>query len=93
MPSPAPKVLRPVFGPVLMALCLGLGLPALAQEAETDPVEMVDGDAGAFLAARAAAGQSDHTAAADWFARALLSDPTNAGLLEGAILANIGLGE
>jgi hypothetical protein len=47
MPSPAPKVLRPVFGPVLMALCLGLGLPALAQEAETDPVEMVDGDAGA----------------------------------------------
>lgn len=93
MPSPAPKVLRPVFGPVLMALCLGLGLPTFAQEAEADPVEMVDGDAGAFLAARAAAGQSDHAAAADWFARALLSDPTNAGLLEGAILANIGLGE
>jgi tetratricopeptide (TPR) repeat protein len=91
MPSPAPKVLRPVFGPVLMALCLGLGFPMLAQE--TDPVETVAGDAGAFLAARAAAAESDHTAAADWFARALVSDAKNPGLLEGAILANIGLGE
>ena len=91
MPSPAPKVLRPVFGPVLMALCLGLGFPMLAQE--TDPVETVAGDAGAFLAARAAAAESDHTAAAEWFARALVSDTKNPGLLEGAILANIGLGD
>ena len=91
MPSPAPKVLRPVFGPVLMALCLGLGFPMLAQE--TDPVETVAGDAGAFLAARAAAAESDHAAAAEWFARALVSDTKNPGLLEGAILANIGLGD
>jgi tetratricopeptide (TPR) repeat protein len=41
----------------------------------------------------AAAAESDHAAAAEWFARALVSDTKNPGLLEGAILANIGLGD
>lgn len=73
------------FSPTLLALVLGLGLanPGAAEES----------DAGAFLAARTAASQSDYAEAAAWFARALLSDPQNPAMLEGAILANIGLGE
>lgn len=92
MPMPLSKASRPLIGPAVLALLLGLAWPhgpVLAQDA---PVE-AEGDAGAFLAARAAAGRSDHAAAADWFARALLSDPKNRSLLEGAIVANIGIGE
>ncbi len=50
------------------------------------------GDAGAYLAAQVAASESDYRAAAAWYARAMASDPTNPTLLEGAVVANIGLG-
>ena len=52
-----------------------------------------DGDAGAYLAAQVAASEADYRAAAAWFARAMLADPTNPGLLEGAVVANFGIGE
>jgi tetratricopeptide (TPR) repeat protein len=52
-----------------------------------------DGDAGAYLAAQVAASGADYRAAAAWYARAMLADATNPGLLEGAVVANIGIGE
>lgn len=51
------------------------------------------GDAGAYLAARAAAVHSNFREGARWFARALESDPDTPGLLEGAILSYIGVGD
>ncbi len=57
------------------------------------PVAAQDGDAGAFLAARVAASQSDYRAAAAWFTRAMLSDSDNPELLEGAAIAYISLGQ
>jgi tetratricopeptide (TPR) repeat protein len=77
--------IRPA-GLALLALSLSLGQPARGDE--THP-----GDAGAFLAARSAAFQSDYASAAEWYARALLADPANPDLLDGAIVANIGMGE
>jgi tetratricopeptide (TPR) repeat protein len=50
-------------------------------------------DAGAYLAAQVAASEADYRAAAAWYARAMLADATNPGLLEGAVMANIGIGE
>jgi tetratricopeptide (TPR) repeat protein len=73
-----PRLFRVV--PLIAAL---LGSPVAAQ----------DGDAGAFLAARVAASQSDYRAAAAWFMRAMLSDTANPELLEGAVIAYINLGE
>ena len=99
MPSAAtsrPEFRRPFrrpFGPALLALALAVGMPAQAQDTSADPAAVHAGDAGAFLAARSAAAGSDYAAAAEWYARALISDPTNPDLLEGAIVANIGLGE
>lgn len=106
MPSPAvlPKPRHP-FGAarwaVALALGIGLALPAVAEEPAPQPkpaaakAEVGDGpiDSGAFLAARVATSHADYAAAADWYARALLTDPGNPDLLEGAILSNIGLGE
>ena len=57
------------------------------------PVAAQDGDAGAYLAARVAASQSDFRSAAAWFARAMLSDTRNPELLEGTVIANINIGE
>lgn len=87
MPPTPPR--RPIRA-ALLAMGLVLGLPALAQDAEA-PVANVD--SGAFLAARVAASHADYAAGAQWYARALLTDPGNPALLEGAILSNIGLGE
>lgn len=84
MPTTPPR--RPIRAALLLALGLALGMPAMAEEAETI-------DSGAFLAARVAASHADYAAGAEWYARALLTDPGNPALLEGAILSNIGLGE
>ncbi|NEY90883.1 tetratricopeptide repeat protein [Tabrizicola oligotrophica] len=94
MPSLAPCAPRRRFGPALVALSLAFSLPGHAQETGAAPVaEEEVGVAGAFLAARAAASHADYAAAAEWYARALLAEPTNPGFLEGAVMANIGLGE
>ncbi len=52
-----------------------------------------DGGAGPYLAGRVAASHSDYRAAADGFSRALLADPTNTGLMQSALLAELGSGD
>lgn len=74
-------LMRPIFALALVALLA----PA--------PLAAQEGDAGAYLAARVSGGESDYRAAAGWYARALIADPDNAALMEGAIIANMGLGE
>ena len=51
------------------------------------------GDSGAYLAARIAESENDFRAAAQWYGRALLADDQNSRLLEGAVLAEIGIGD
>lgn len=51
-----------------------------------------EGDAGAYLAARFAISENDFRSASKWYGRAILSDPGNPRLLQGAILAEIGGG-
>lgn len=70
-----------------------LALLALTTLIPPQIVMAQDGDAGAYLAATVAASEADYRAAAAWFARAMLADATNPGLLEGAVVANIGIGE
>jgi tetratricopeptide (TPR) repeat protein len=70
----------------VLALAAVCSLPVQAQETTR-------GDAGAFLAAKVAAQNADFAAAAEWYTRALLRDPGNQALLEGAVVANIGVGE
>lgn len=53
----------------------------------------VSGNAGAYLSAQVAAADADYNAAALWYGRALVLDPTNTTLLEGAVIANIAIGE
>lgn len=62
-------------------LALTLALPALA-----------DPDPGAYLAARVAAAHTEYREAAAWYTRALLADPSNPALMEGAITAHLSLG-
>ncbi|WP_416221392.1 tetratricopeptide repeat protein [Pseudotabrizicola sp.] len=86
--------------PRLTALLLA-GLVSLhpgTLPAQTDPAPDAQqsaepGDAGAYLAARSASSQGDFREGAHWFSRALESDPDNLGLLEGAILSYIGVGD
>lgn len=72
---------RPLL--LIAALLAVAPVPAPAQE----------GDAGAYLAARSAATASDYAAAARWFTRALIADPGNLQLLEGAIVGQVGAGQ
>ncbi|MBT0959479.1 tetratricopeptide repeat protein [Alphaproteobacteria bacterium KMM 3653] len=71
-----------------LALVLSLGvcaaLPAAAQER---------GLSGSYLAARHASNYSDYSTAAEYYTRALARDPSNASLLENAMLAYMGLGQ
>ena len=69
---------------LLLTASLGLGtaLPAAAQ-----------GVSGPYLAARHASFFSDYRAAADYYGRALVQDPTNTGLMENAVMAYLGLGD
>ncbi len=65
-----------------LALSAGMTLPASAEE-----------DAGSYLAARSAMISSDYREASQYFARALVRDPSNLALLENAVTAYIGLGD
>ena len=51
-----------------------------------------DEDAGAYLAARVAGSNDDYREAATWFTRALIADPGNTALMDGAITAQIAVG-
>ncbi|MFN3721965.1 MAG: tetratricopeptide repeat protein [Paracoccaceae bacterium] len=68
-------------------------LPAQTEQGSEAATPAEPGDAGAYLAARSAAAQSDFREGARWFARALESDPDTLGLLEGAVLSFIGVGD
>ena len=50
-------------------------------------------DSGAYLAARVAESENDFRAAAAWYGKAIIADSGNAQLLDGAILAEIGIGD
>ncbi|MCG6904580.1 MAG: tetratricopeptide repeat protein [Rhodobacter sp.] len=63
---------------------VGLGIAA--------PVQ-AQGVSGSYLAARHASLFSDYRAAADYYARAILRDPSNPALMENAIMAYLGLGQ
>jgi tetratricopeptide (TPR) repeat protein len=76
-------IFRP-FATVILALCAGL-LPANAGAKE--------GIAGAFLAARIAAANSDYRAADLWYQRALALDGQNPQLVQGAMIAALSLGD
>lgn len=52
-----------------------------------------DGDYGAYLAARIAGSNSDYREASTWFTRALVADPANAALMDGAILSHLSSGD
>jgi len=69
---------------VLLATALTLCLAPLTATAESS--------AGAYLAAGVASAEADYAAAVDWYGRALADDPANPALLEGAVLAQIGVG-
>jgi tetratricopeptide (TPR) repeat protein len=58
----------------------------------TAQISSADPSAGAYLAARQAAASNDFPAAAGFFTRALLSDPQNTYLLEGAMASYLSLG-
>lgn len=67
-----------------LVLAAALGAPLRAEEAE---------DSGAYLAARVAESENDFRAAAAWYGKAILADEGDPRLLEGAILAELGLGD
>ena len=71
--------LRKLF--LTTALAAALTLPAKAE------------DAGGYLAARSAIFASDFAEAAQYYARALVRDPSNVSLLENAATAYLGLGD
>lgn len=84
------RLSRPLFALALAALTLPplTTGPAAAQQGGTGAE-----DAGAYLAARVAAAQSDYREAAAWYDRLLQSTPADAAMLDGAIVANMGLGD
>ncbi len=74
-------------------------LPALAMAAisatgvlATAPGAAADGLAGAYLAGRAATYESDFSAAADYYTRALVRDPANPLLMENVVFAQLAQG-
>jgi len=74
----------PRIRPLILALATLLAAP---------PLQAQNSNAGAYLAAQVASAENDYRAAAAWYARAMLSDPTNPALLEGAVISNIAIGE
>jgi len=84
----------------ILLLTVSMPLAATAQDstgeaAAPEPAteEVFEGDAGAFLAARAAATTNDYRAVAQWQARALAADPDNPQLLQPMIVASAAIGD
>ena len=75
--------MRTVLLPSLLALSVGMvtALPSFAR------------DAGSYLAGRSAMVTSDYSAAAQYYSRALVRDPSNLSILENASTAYLGLGD
>lgn len=68
-----------------LALGFATALPA--------PFAAADGLSGAYLAARQASFYNDYKAAAEYYTKALMRDPSNASLMENALVSFVGLGE
>ena len=75
--------MRTALLPSLLALSVGMvtALPSFAR------------DAGSYLAGRSAMVTSDYSAAAQYYSRALVRDPSNLSILENASTAYLGLGD
>ena len=69
-----------------LALALAVALPVQAQETPR-------GSAGAFLAARVAASESDFREAAFWYDRLIETGVNDPATLEGAVISHLSLGE
>jgi tetratricopeptide (TPR) repeat protein len=82
--------MRPVVSCTLGALLLSVAVlaPLHAQELTEGDV-----DSGSYLAARVAEAQNDFRAASEWYEKAILADADSPELLDGAILAEIGIGD
>lgn len=78
--------MRQIMTRTLTALLVAavLGTPLHAEETV---------DSGAYLAARIAESENDFRAASTWYAKAIIADAQNPQLLDGAILAEIGVGD
>ena len=78
--------MRSLISRTLSALALAavLGSPLQAED---------DINTGAYLAARIAETENDFRAAAIWYGQAITADPGNPTLLDGAMLASIGVGD
>ncbi|MEM9031058.1 MAG: tetratricopeptide repeat protein [Pseudomonadota bacterium] len=74
--------MAPIRAAILAALLTTVSQPVLAQ-----------GNAGAYLAARQAAFESDFRSAADYFGRALVRDTKNPDILQSALTAQLSLGD
>ena len=87
---------RLTYSFALICILAALASPAFAattaKDTSADAVGLPD-NAGAYLAARSAASQNDFTLAAQWYGVALQADPKNPDLLEGALVANVALGD
>lgn len=78
--------MRQITSRTLTALFLAASLAAPLRAEDT-------ADSGAYLAARVAESENDFLSAATWYAKAILADSQNPQLLDGAILADIGVGD
>jgi tetratricopeptide (TPR) repeat protein len=78
--------MRQIMSRTLTALLLAaaLGTPLRADDRI---------DSGAYLAARVAESENDFRAAATWYGKSIIADSGNPQLLDGAILAEIGIGD
>ena len=87
---------RLTYSFALICILAALASPAFAattaKDTSADAVGLPD-NAGAYLAARSAASQNDFALAAQWYGVALQADPKNPDLLEGALVANVALGD
>ena len=75
----------------LTALVLGLATVFAPTIAPT--IATAGGLSGAYLAARHASYSNDYKAGAEYYTRALVRDPSNASLLENALVSYVGLGD
>ncbi|MES2435003.1 MAG: tetratricopeptide repeat protein [Pseudomonadota bacterium] len=96
MPFPLPKRTQLLLASALIVLPLA----ALAETAKPKPdateAAVSEGpvsEAGAYLAAGVATTESDYAAAVEWYGRALAGDASNPALLEGAVMAHVGVGD
>jgi tetratricopeptide (TPR) repeat protein len=77
-----------IFKPVLLVAATSL----IALGAAVSPLE-AEGLAGSYLAANQANYDNDYNAAARYYARALIGDPGNTGLMQNALLAYLNKGD